>query len=186
MSARLMLDTNAVSAIVKGRAGALSGTLNDKEFCVSVITEAELRFGLVRRAVNADLRRIVENFLRSVDILPWTSASARRYGLLRTELEALGKPLAPMDLLIATHALAEDCTLISADRAFAQVPGLRVLDWSADEGSADSDTSAQRGRGKLAQESMAPYDVRGAVAHARTPARKSPLKLKAGRKPKAK
>ena len=185
MSARLMLDTNAVSAIVKGRAGALSGALKDKEYCISVITEAELRFGLVRRVVNPDLRRIVENFLRSVDILPWTSASARRYGLLRSELEAMGKPLAHMDLLIATHALAEDCTLISADRAFARVPGLRVLDLSADEGSADSGTS-ERGGGKLAQESMAPYAVRGAVAHARTPARKSPLKPKPGIKPKAK
>lgn len=131
MSTLLMLDTNAVSAIVKGQANALSASLNDRLFCISVITEAELRFGLVRRAVNADLRRIVENFLVSVDIRPWTSASAQRYALLRKELEVLGKPLAPMDLLIATHALAEDCTLISADRAFAQVPGLHLLDWSA-------------------------------------------------------
>jgi tRNA(fMet)-specific endonuclease VapC len=129
-----MLDTNAVSAIAKGRANTLSASLNDRRYCVSVITEAELRFGLVRRAVNADLRRIVENFLVTADVLPWTSVSARRYGLLRTELEALGKPLAPTDLLIATHALAEDCTLISADRAFAQVPGLRVLDWSVSPG----------------------------------------------------
>lgn len=131
MSAFLMLDTNAVSAIVKGRADALSAILNDRPFCISVITEAELRFGLVRRAIHADLRRIVETFLVSADIRPWTSTSAQRYGPLRTELEALGRPLASMDLLIATHALAEDCTLISADRAFAQVPGLRVLDWSA-------------------------------------------------------
>lgn len=131
MSTLLMLDTNAVSVIVKGQASTLSASLNDRLFCISVITEAELRFGLVRRAVNADLRRIVENFLVSVDIRPWTSASAQRYGPLRKELEALGKPLAPMDLLIATHALTEDCTLISADRAFAQVPGLHLLDWSA-------------------------------------------------------
>ncbi len=33
-------------------------------------------------------------------------------------------------LLTAAHAPAEDCTLVSADRAFAQVPGLRVFDWS--------------------------------------------------------
>jgi len=51
--------------------------------------------------------------------------------LAGAELEALGKPLGAMDLLIATHALAEDCTLVSADRAFAHVPGLRVLDWTA-------------------------------------------------------
>jgi len=130
MSARLMLDTNAVSAIIKGRAKTLSAILSERPSCISVITEAELRFGLVRHAINTDLRRIVENYLATVDILPWTSASAQRYSLLRKELEAIGKPLAPMDLLIVSHAMAEDCTLVSADRAFAQVPGLSLLDWS--------------------------------------------------------
>ncbi|MHB9116861.1 MAG: PIN domain-containing protein [Burkholderiales bacterium] len=131
MSARLMLDTNAVSALIKDRAKNLSAILNERPSCISVITEAELRFGLARRAVNIELRRIVENYLSCVDILPWTSASAQRYGLLRAELDALGKPLAPMDLLIASHAMAEDCTLVSADRAFTQIPGLRLLDWSS-------------------------------------------------------
>ncbi len=125
-----MLDTNAVSAIIKDRAKSLSATLNERPSCISVITEAELRFGLVRRAINIDLRRIVESYLATVDILPWTSVSAQRYSLLRKELEMLGKPLAPMDLLIVSHAMAEDCTLVSADRAFAQVPGLNLLDWS--------------------------------------------------------
>ena len=125
-----MLDTNAVSALVKGQADGLSKTLEHRAFCISVITEAELRFGLARRPVNADLRSIIENLLLAIDIRAWTSACAVRYGQLRTELEALGKPLAPMDLLIATHALAEDCTLVSADRAFTQVPGLKVFDWT--------------------------------------------------------
>jgi tRNA(fMet)-specific endonuclease VapC len=134
MSALLMLDTNTVTAIIKDRANNLSVILNKRPSCISVITEAELRFGLARRAINADLRRIVENYLACVDILPWTSHCAQRYSLLRAELEALGKPLAPMDLLIASHAMAEDCTLVSADRAFAQVPGLRLLDWSTSLG----------------------------------------------------
>src|SRR3990172_5131948 len=103
MSALLMLDTNAVTAIIKDSSKTLSAILSERPFCISVITEAELRFGLARRTVNTDLRRVVENYLASVDILPWTSASAQRYGLLRAELEALGKPLAPMDLLIASH-----------------------------------------------------------------------------------
>lgn len=126
-----MLDTNAVSALVKGQAVSLSKTLGQRSFCISVITEAELRFGMARRPLNADLRSIMENLLQNIDIRPWSSACAERYGQLRTELEALGKPLGPMDLLIATHALAEDCTLVSADQAFAHVPGLRVVDWTA-------------------------------------------------------
>lgn len=130
MSAVLMLDTNAVSALVKGQAAGLSKALEHRPFCISVITEAELRFGLARRPINADLRSIIENLLLATDIRAWTSDCAARYGPLRAELEALGKPLAPMDLLIATHALTEDCTLVSADRAFAHVPGLTLFDWT--------------------------------------------------------
>ncbi|MBS4095653.1 MAG: type II toxin-antitoxin system VapC family toxin [Sulfuricella sp.] len=131
MNGLLILDTNAVSAITKGRAESLNTILTETPYCISVITEAELRFGLARRPVNADLRRIVENFLASVDILPWTSACAAQYGFLCTELELRGKTLAPMDLLIAAQAVAAGCPLVSADRAFTQVPGLQVFDWSA-------------------------------------------------------
>ena len=132
MSAVLMLDTNAASALTKGRAATLTAALATRPFCISVITEAEMRYGLARRSVNADLRSIVEGFLATADIRPWTTESARLYGPLRAELDALGKPLAPPDLLIAAHALAESCVLITADRTFAQVPGLKLLDWTAD------------------------------------------------------
>ena len=126
-----MLDTNAVSAFAKGRADILAAVLDEHPFCISVITEAELRFGMARRPVHADLRRIVDGFLRTVRILPWTSVCAAHYARLRAVLEASGKPLSPMDLLIAAHALAEACTLVTADRAFAHVLGLKTFDWSA-------------------------------------------------------
>ena len=130
MIGELMLDTNAVSALVKGLASRLAASLDKQAFCISVITEAELRFGLARRPVNPDLRRIVEQFLATAMVKPWDSDCAQRYALLRAELETRGTPLAPMDLLIAAHALAEDCTLVSADKAFGRVPGLTVVDWS--------------------------------------------------------
>ncbi len=130
MSTLFMLDTNAVSALVKGRATKLTAMLRTSPVCISVITEAELRYGLARRPTNANLHKIVEALLAAVDIRPWTTESAGRYGPLRAELDAVGKPLAPMGLLIAAHALAEDCTLVTADRAFAQVPGLTVEDWA--------------------------------------------------------
>lgn len=130
MIVELMLDTNAVSALIKGQASRLATRLDKQAFCISVVTEAELRFGLARRPLNADLRRIVEQFLDTSPVKPWDSDCARRYALLRAELEKRGTPLAPMDLLIAAHALTEDCTLVSADKAFGRVPGLTVFDWS--------------------------------------------------------
>lgn len=130
MIGALMLDTNAVSALCKGQALPLAAHLDEQVSCISVITEAELRFGLARRQINANLRRIVEQFLSTATIRPWNSDCAQSYASLRAELEIRGTPLSPMDLLIAAHALSEDCILVSADRAFTQVPGLRLLDWS--------------------------------------------------------
>jgi tRNA(fMet)-specific endonuclease VapC len=129
---RYMLDTNAASTLIRGRVGAaLQGLLVERDACISVITEAELRFGVTRRPDATRLARAVEVFLRDIPSLPWTSATAQDYAELHTRMETHGIGLSAMDLLIATHALAEGCTLVSADRAFAQVPGLRLLDWSA-------------------------------------------------------
>jgi tRNA(fMet)-specific endonuclease VapC len=129
---RYMLDTNAASTLIRGRVGAaLQSLLVDRDACISVITEAELRFGVTRRPDATRLAKAVEVFLQDIPSLPWTSTTAQAYADLRTRMEIQGIGLSAMDLLIATHAMAENCTLISADRAFAQVPDLRVLDWSA-------------------------------------------------------
>lgn len=127
-----MLDTNAASNLIRGRAGpALQRLMTEYGACISVITEAELRFGVRRRPEATRLAKAVEVFLLDVPGLPWTSATATAYAELRTGMEVQGIGLSAMDMLIAAHALAENCILVSADRAFAQVPGLRVLDWSA-------------------------------------------------------
>jgi tRNA(fMet)-specific endonuclease VapC len=126
-----MLDTNAASTLIRGRVGApLQSLLVERDVCISVITEAELRFGVTRRPDATRLAKAVDVFLRDIPSLPWTSPTAEAYAELRTRMETQGIGLSAMDLLIATHALVEDCTLISADRAFANVPGLHVLDWS--------------------------------------------------------
>lgn len=129
MSGLFMLDTNALSAVMKGRSSGLDQRLSKARFCISVVTEAEIRFGLARRPQKAEFSAMADKMLSRIDIRPWTSATARRYGPLRAELTALGKPLAPLDLMIAAHALAEGATLITTDPAFAQVPGLILQDY---------------------------------------------------------
>ncbi len=129
MSGLLMLDTNALSAVMKARSPALDLRLSIEPFCISVVTEGEIRFGLARRPQRVAFAAVAEDVLSTIDIRPWTSATARRYGPLRAELTTVGKPLAPLDLMIAAHALAEGATLITTDRAFAQVPGLALQDY---------------------------------------------------------
>lgn len=132
---RYMLDTNAASILIRGQGDApLRKLVTERDACISVITEAEIRFGVKRRPDASRLAKAVEVFLLDMPCLPWTSVTAETYAELRTRMENRGIGLSAMDLLIAAHALAEGCTLVSADKAFAQVPGLMVLDWSKSGG----------------------------------------------------
>jgi len=72
----------------------------------------------------------VREFLRRVDVLPWDGAIAERYGILRAYMEGEGRILAPLDLLIAAHALSVGVVLVTNDRAFGQVTDLHLEDWT--------------------------------------------------------
>ena len=129
---RYMLDTNTVSHLLKGHpkvvrrvVAAPMASLN-----ISAITEGEMLFGLAKRPDAKRLHAAVWEFLRRVDVLPWDSAVAKQYGTLRADLERQGKLLAPLDLLIATHALDVGAVLVTNDKAFGRVPGLLVKDWT--------------------------------------------------------
>jgi tRNA(fMet)-specific endonuclease VapC len=97
----------------------------------SAITAGELLFGLAKRPAAARLHLAVRELLRRIDVVAWDNAVALRYGTVRADLQHRSKTLAAMDLLIATHALAIGAILVTDDRAFGQVTGLEVEDWSA-------------------------------------------------------
>lgn len=68
--------------------------------------------------------------MRRVDVLPWDSVIAECYGSVRADMSRQGKILAPLDLLIAAHALGVGAVLVTNDRAFSQVASLHVEDWT--------------------------------------------------------
>jgi len=127
-----MLDTNMVSHFVKQHKAVIQRavSLPIDMLCISALTAGELLFGLERRPEATRLNAGVGEFLRRIDVLPWTRDTAAEYGRLRAALQQQGKLLAPMDLLIAAHALATGAVLVSNDRAFGQVAGLNVEDWT--------------------------------------------------------
>lgn len=127
-----LLDTNTVSYLLKGHASVTRHILNSpvSALFISAITEGELLFGLAKRPEAKTLQRVVNEFLLRVDVLPWDRAAAGCYGTLRAALDKQGHGLAPLDLLIAAHALSSKMVLVSSDHAFQKIAGLRLEDWT--------------------------------------------------------
>lgn len=130
-----MLDTNIVSQLLKGHPTVSRRIVAAPmaALCISAITEAELLFGLAKRPLAKRLHLAVQEFLRRVDTLPWHRPTAKCYGTIRTKLKTHGHPLAPLDLLIASHALSVEAILVTNDQAFKQIAHLQLEDWTSDE-----------------------------------------------------
>ena len=133
MTTRYLLDTNAASAILRQREPvcARAASVPLSTLAISSVTAGEMHYGVAKRPQATALARLVREFLRYTDILPWTDEIAPHYGTLRAALEARGITIAPLDLMIAAHALAIDATLISADQALSRIDRLKIEDWSA-------------------------------------------------------
>lgn len=133
MPLRYLLDTNMASYVIKGnfphvREKLLKVPLADVG--ISVVTEAELRFGVARRPQAVRLKVVVDEFLLRVEVLFWDSQAARHYATLRSALEDSGTPMGNFDMMIAAQALAANVTLVTHDRVFHRVKHLKLEDWT--------------------------------------------------------
>jgi len=129
---RYILDTNMVSYLIKKNPNVARhiADVPITSLCVSSITEGELLFGLSKHPNAKLLHRVIREFLLRTDVLPWDSSVAECYGHLRANMERQGKILAPLDMLIAAHALETDSILVTNDKAFKKVSGLMLEDWT--------------------------------------------------------
>jgi tRNA(fMet)-specific endonuclease VapC len=133
MAVLYLLDTNTASYVIKGNMPKVRERLLAvpmAEVGISAVTEAELRFGVVRLTGAVKLAKAVEEFLLRVEILPWNSDAAKRYAQLRADLEKKGEPMGNLDMMIAAQALAAEAVLVTHDGVFRKVKGLKVEDWS--------------------------------------------------------
>ena len=130
-----MLDTNMASYVIKGNPPEVRKRLvmlPMESVCVSVVTQAELLYGLARKAHPAPLSNVVREFLIRVQVLPWDGDAATVYGDLRASCTASGITLGALDMMIAAHAVSTQSTLVTNDKAFSLVPGnlLTLQDWT--------------------------------------------------------
>ena len=129
-----MLDTNICIYLIKKRSDTLLNRMRvfrTGEIGVSVLTVAELQYGVSKSTNQERNQAALEAFLLPLDIVDFTVDITVVYGRIRTELEKQGRPIGPLDTLIAAHALSLDVPLVTNNtREFERVQGLRLEDWS--------------------------------------------------------
>ncbi len=130
-----LLDTNIVSLFVRGKASEQAlATLSAQpvgSVHVSIISRAEILYGLTKAKMPPRLSHAVSVFFQTVVVPAWEDTEAQSYARLRTAIEAKGISIAPLDLMIASQSLASGAVLVTNDSALKQLtPWLDVEDWS--------------------------------------------------------
>ena len=123
---KILLDTNAYSAMRKGDE-RIAGRVKQAELvCMSAVVVGELFYGFrngSRFEQNWDkLKRFLEQ--PGVAFLEVTLETADRFGQIATALRRAGRPIPTNDVWIAAHALESRSELISFDPHFGRVQGL--------------------------------------------------------------
>jgi tRNA(fMet)-specific endonuclease VapC len=111
-----MLDTDICSYIIRKHSAKVESRLaaiKPDDLCISVITRAELLYGLKHLTQSHRLQVEVRRFLRLIRVLPWESESADYYAEIRHELVSTGRPIGELDMMIAAHSLAAGAVLVT-------------------------------------------------------------------------
>lgn len=131
---RLMLDTNICIYIIKQKSPEVLARFNTYrvgDIAVSSITVAELQYGVQKSRQPERNQEALDQFLLPLIVVGFDQSAAMSYGVIRASLERQGRPIGPLDMLIAAHALSLGWTLVTNNVSeFVRVKGLAVENWA--------------------------------------------------------
>jgi tRNA(fMet)-specific endonuclease VapC len=127
-----LLDTNICIYLMRQQPPAVArrfGTLRRGDVGMSVITLAELRYGIeVHQANRKRNEHALSALLTEIPAVPFDAPAAKIYGVIRAAVRDRKRDA--LDRLIAAHAISAGLTLVTNNVAdFDAYPGLRVENW---------------------------------------------------------
>ena len=133
---RYVLDTNAVSALMKGDAQFVARlrSVSRADIAVPQPVLAEISYGIERLPKSKRREALQQRFdLVRVELARagWTDSVSEHFGTVKAALEKRGKRIEDFDAAIAAHALAEDAVLVTTNvDDMARIPGVKIEDWA--------------------------------------------------------
>lgn len=131
---RFMLDTDTCSYIMKRSHPLLIKRLQSvpvDDVCMSVVTKAELLYGVEVSPRRAEDAAALAAFLPYVDTLELDEDAALHYAEIRADLRRRGAMIGSNDLFIAAHARSRGLALVTNNtKEFARVRDLTLKNWA--------------------------------------------------------
>ena len=121
---RILIDTSAYSAFMRGDGGIVDLIQRAGQLFVNPVVLGELHAGFLLGMPSKKNRLLLDRFLSSprVSSLPLDDETAVRYADIVAYLRAVGTQIPSNDLWIAASAMQHGLVLVSTDRHFLRVP----------------------------------------------------------------
>ena len=127
-----VLDTNTLIYYFKdeGNVAANFFQTPPKDIGIPSIVVYEVEVGIGKSNSPQKRTQQLATLLSAVNILPFGLEEAKMATQIRVNLEQVGKPIGPYDILIAASAIAQGATLVTHNKQeFERIDHLRVIDW---------------------------------------------------------
>lgn len=132
---KYLLDTNICIYLIREKPRRVIEQFETAvvgDVAISAITVAELWCGVGKSQYRQKNQQALGKFLLPLVIVDFDEDAAVAYGKIRSELERAGRPMGPLDTLIAAQSVSLGLTLVTNnEKEFARVPGLVLENWAA-------------------------------------------------------
>jgi predicted nucleic acid-binding protein len=127
---KIMIDTNIVSYLMRGKAEAQAYAphLKGKLLAISFVTVGELYYGAEKARWGMQRRLVLESTLRNFIVIPYDHEIAKSYARVLVDCQEIGRPISTNDAWIAACAVRHSVPLATHNaKHFEAVPGLKLI-----------------------------------------------------------
>ncbi|HEV2989295.1 MAG TPA: type II toxin-antitoxin system VapC family toxin [Candidatus Angelobacter sp.] len=125
----MILDTNGLSAVADGDPTIEPILRNAAQIAIPVIVLGEYRYGISQSRDRNRYEQWLSEYLPKFRILDIDERTTISYASVRLELKKAGTPIPSNDVWIAALCRQHSLPVVSRDRHFDAVSGIKRLHW---------------------------------------------------------
>ena len=126
---KFLLDSNIISAWLKGEESVADKVDQSSAIYLSVVVLGELYYGANFSSQVQKNIKVIKKLVDQYRLLLLNVETAIEYGKIKSALRKKGRPIPENDIWIAAVAVRHKLTLVTCDKHFQEISGLKVSKW---------------------------------------------------------